>query len=352
MFELSAAVDRLPGQGLNRVDSITETIPLEFDISVSARSGWELEGVTYDSSNTLLEDIWETFCGFLEQIWQGLLKVFDWILDGVSWLASLMKELICTLLSYARDVLKAIYEVIEATTELLRSAISSMTTLIGSLIEDVVSAFGPTTFQMSVLGGDLHIGLNQGNGSVVEGTFETGCLKAVLQLRKLSDMNLTHEEEARSKSGYDVIVNIDMSLGDLDFNGTFKPAMVFEDSIFHARAEWGSEWRTEFEVPYVEKFHERRYSIEIPSIPTPMGTLDVELGIILKLKENLKSIDLVSIVSRSFELAWTDTLGREISIDSAARFVDLGISGSVSGLAEAIERNLDSVIELVLYFEG
>ncbi len=352
LIDLSIATDRASGGVSGQRDSITTSIPLEFEISISARSGWALAGVAYDSSNTFLEDVWDTFCAFLEDIWDGLLKVFDWILDGVSWLVSLVKELIGTLLSYAQDVLRAINDVIEATTELLRSSISSVAGLVGGIIEGVISAFGATTFQMSVLGGELEIGLNKGNGRVIEGIFETGCLKTVLLLSKLSDMNLTQEQKKKATSEYDIVVNVDISLGYLNLNGTFDPAMVFEGSFFHAVAEWGEEWRIEFEVPHVEKFHEKRYAVEIPSIPTPIGTLDIELGMLIKLREELVELDFIGIVSKSFESAWAETLGEEISIDSAARFAELGISNTVDGLAEAIEDNIERVIEVVLYFEG
>jgi hypothetical protein len=352
LFDLSASTGESSNPILEHVDIITESVPLEFEISLNARSGWELEGVVYDSSNTFLGDAWETVCRFLDVAWDYLLKVFDWVLDGISWLVSLVKELMGTLLSYARDVLKAIYDVIEATTELLKSAISGVATLIGGLIESVASAFDMTEFRMSVLGGELEVRLNQDNGSVVEGIFETGGLRAVLLLKKLSEMNLTQEQQEKAKSDYDIVVNIDLWVGDLDLSGTFEPAMVLEESFFHASADWGDDWRIEFQVPQIERFHERKYTVEIPSIPTPVGTLDIELGILLKLREELRNIDLVAMVSMSFEVAWAETLGRDVSIESAARFVDRGISGAVDRLVEAIESNIDSVIEVVLYFEG
>ncbi len=333
-------------------DRVGTSIPLEFEISISARSGWPLAGVAYDSSNTFLEDIWETFCRFLEDVWDCLLKVLDWILDAISWLVSLVKELIGTLLSYARDVLRVINDVIETTTELLRSSISSVAGLIGGMIEEVISAFGSTTFQMSVLGGELEIGLNQGSGTILAGVFEAGSLRTVILLSKLDDMNLTQDQKNKATSKYDITVNLEISYGHLVFNGTFDPAMVLEGSFFHAVAEWGEEWQIEFEVPHIERFHEKRYAVEIPSIPTPAGTLDIELGMLIKLREDLAELDLIGIVSRSFESAWADTLGEEISIDSAARFAELGISNTMSELVEAIESNIEKVIEIVLYFEG
>lgn len=336
----------------SRRDSVRTSVPLEFEISISARSGWPLTGVAYDSSNAFLEDMWEAFCKFLEDVWDCLLKVLDWILDAISWLVSLMKELVGTLLSYARDVLRGINDVIEATTELLRSSISSVAGLIGGMIEEVISAFGSTTFQMSVLGGELEIGLNRGNGTIVAGVFEAGSLRTVVLLSKLDDMNLTQDQKNKTTSEYDVTVNLEISYGHLAFNGTFNPTRVLEGSFFHAVAEWGEEWQIEFEVPHIERFHEKRYAVEIPSIPTPVGTLDIELGMLIKLREELVELDLVGIISRSFESAWAETLREEISIDSAARFAELGISNTMSGLVEAIESNIERVIEVVLYFEG
>ncbi|MFQ5883799.1 MAG: hypothetical protein ACE5IO_01710, partial [Thermoplasmata archaeon] len=352
LTELSVIANRAPGGLIGHEDRITIGIPLDFEITITAKSGWPLEDVVYDSSNTFLGDIWDVMSRFLESVWNSLIKVYDWILDGISKILSLVSKLIGTLLSYAQDVLKAIEEAVEITVELLQSSIAGIAGLGGNIIENIISMFGTTTFEISAFGGNLRISLNGGNGTIVKGELEMGGLKAVLLLNKLADMNLTKEQRERSSFDYDAIVSLDISLGHLGFQGTFDPALVLKGSFFQAEVEWGDEWRIDFEVPYIEKYFEKRFAVQIPSIPTPIGTVDLELGFLLKLREHLKDFNLLEILSRSFEQAWSVTLGETISIDSAARFVVLGISNAIAGVGEAIESNIDKVIEVVLYLEG
>lgn len=352
LTELSIVTNLVSQQIMGYEDRVTKSVPIEFEIAIITKSGWPLEGVSYESSNTFLEDIWDVICRFLESVWNGLLKVIDWILDGVSKIFSLVSKLIGTLLSYAQDILRAIEKVVEVTTELLRSSISSIAGFVGGLIEGVLSLFGRPTFQISAFGGDLRIGLNQGNGTILKGEIEIGSLKVTLLLSKLADMNLTEEQRKRAAFEYDAIVNLNISLCQLDFRGTFDPAMVVQENFFQAEVEWGDEWKIDFEVPYLEKYLEKRYMVQIPSIPTPIGTVDIELGFLLKLKEDLGEIDILGTLSGSFESAWAETLEEEVSIDSAARFVELGISNAILELARAIESNINRVIEVVLYLEG
>lgn len=333
-------------------EQVSTDLPIEFEMTISARSGWPLEGVEYDSSNTFLEDIWQVVCDFLDLVWDALTKVFDWILDGITAILSLVRELIGDLLSYAQDILRAIEQVVETILDLLRTAASAIANLVGDLVETIVGNFESEDFALSVLGGEMKIGLNKGNGTIVLGTLNVGGLEAVVALIKLSETNLTDEQVEKSGFGYDILTDIDITAGALTFVGKLDPVMVFQSSFFGAEVTWGEDWRIDLEVPRIERFFERRYSLEIPSIPTPIGTLDVELGLLFRLSEELQQIDLEGIVSRSFDAAWKETLGEEMSLESAAGFVQRGISGAVDGLTAAVLENVDKVLEIVLYLEG
>ncbi|MFQ6106517.1 MAG: hypothetical protein ACE5QF_02865 [Thermoplasmata archaeon] len=352
LTEVYIAANGEPAELTNRMDSMRKHVPIEFEVVITTKSGWPLDGVVYDSSNTFLDDVWTVIRQFLEVVWNHLVKVYDWILDSISKILSLVSRLIGTLLSYAQDVLRAIESVVEATVELLRSSISGVTGIVGGIVENIISAFGNMTFQISAFGGDLRISLNQGNGAIVRGDLELGCLEAVLLLNKLTESNLTHEKEEGLPLKYDAIVLFNVTTEQLSLRGRFDPAMTFENSFFKAEMEWGDGWIIDFEVPYVQKYFEEKFSLQIPSIPTPMGTVDIEMGFLLKLTERLEKIDVFQILSRSFDLAWGETLGKEISIGSAARFIEQGISNAVNDIAFAVERNLDKVIEVILYLEG
>lgn len=334
--------------GAPHPERLEEDILIDIHLALAGYSGWPLRGVKYQGSSSFAEDIWQSVIDFLNKVWEGVQTILDWVIDGVAKILDIIRNVLTPLLDFAGKIVKALSEAIEITTDIFQSAISGATNLLGGLIEKVISLFGPQEFSIYLLGLDILVSLNQGNGSVVSLTVHNDGFDLRVDFLNLEERNLTGKRGEK----YDLLAGFGFSLHDFSFNASFDPLMATSDRLFRAHGKWGDQWAMDIELPVLENITEKKYETSIPSIPTPLGTLDFDIGMEVKSYGEVGGLDIESLLSKAFQEAWNDTKDETFSLDLVGDFAKGLLHHFIQDIISTVEDRISRIKEVNFYIQG
>ena len=282
--------------GTHDFTKANKTQDIDLSITVTVYSGWNLDGVNYELSNTLLGDIWE----FLNQIWDYIVSIVGSVFDALTKLMESFINLLTKLISYVAEIIKLIMDTIQFFIDLIRDFIEFiMDTIIKDIIEIVANVIGEG-FSIKVFGitfeikGDMEAAKNQsadGDLFWVSTSAGIACVDLSFMLRFAR-----YHKENDDLPHYDILLDGNIKVGDFDLNISVDPLMAINNYIVEGHGtsvpENGTGWGIEFFVPEVEEYKEAKWSLGdycngLNSIPIPFLGLKatVDAGFVIRYNE-------------------------------------------------------------------
>lgn len=331
---------------------VSQDIYINISFRIDVFSGWPLEGVQYTSSNTFGGDVWNIIVEFLNAAWNALTRIWDWIVDGITKILDLLVGILDTLLSFANRVLEALSQVMRYVIELLQGACKGFFGFLGAALDVIADLFGKTSFSLSVFGLTFFITLNKDEATRLSVGIDGEDFNISADFVNLEKLNLTGKEKERANATWDVISQWHLRLWDFSFDSIVDPLMVLQEHIVEGHGQWGQEWGLDLQLPVIETYVEKTHKIEFPTIPTPFGTLDLEVGMSIRLFEELEGIDLVALLDLSYAETKEALAGEPLSFEYVTTFTTTLAQRFIDNVVSAVRANIERVKEATLYVQG
>lgn len=270
-----------------------KTVRLDMAMAITVYSGWNLEGIDYELSNTLAEDILE----FLNKIWDYITSVVGAVFDFLGKLTESFVNLLTQLISYVADLVKLIVDTIAFFIQLVRDFIQTiMDTIIKDLIETIADII-ENGFEISLFGFTFSI---IGNKTVATNSSMDGDLLKVTTKGSIFDLDLNftvrfsrYHKEDDDNPHYDVLINTGFHIGDFNLDLTIDPLMAIQSYIVEGHGQSvndkGSGWGIDIYSPEIEEYKEvswklSDYTSGLTSIPIPFLGLKatIDCGFIIQ----------------------------------------------------------------------
>jgi hypothetical protein len=268
------------------------TCSLDMGISIVVYSGWNLKGVNYELSDTLLGDI----CEFLNKVWDYIVSVVGAVFDVLTKLIESFMDLLTKLISYIAELIKLIVDTIQFLVELIKDFVQ---TIMDTIVKDMIEAISNVIkngITISFLGWTFAI---KGNKSIAENQSADGDLLTVSTKGSVFniDINFTlrfarYHKEDDDKPHYDILLDSQFTVGNFNLNITVDPLMVLQSYIVEGHgksvSDKGTGWGIDFYAPEIEEYKEVKYCLGdvasgMNSIPIPFLGLraTVDCGFII-----------------------------------------------------------------------
>lgn len=132
--------------GSKEILSQNRTFNITFNFSVTVSSGWPLEGINYDQSNTFISDVVD----FLDKVWDVIKKSVSYLVDGLQKILKLLENIVDFIKNSAEKIIQLLGKVVrEVVVELIRPRLSGMT--------DIISASSGFEHKLNLMGLTLFI---------------------------------------------------------------------------------------------------------------------------------------------------------------------------------------------------
>jgi hypothetical protein len=270
-----------------------KTVRLDMAMTITVYSGWNLEGIDYELSNTLADDILE----FLNKVWDYIVSIVGAVFDFLGKLTESFVNLLTQLISYVADLVKLIVDTIEFFIQLVRDFIQTiMDTIVKDLIETIADIID-NGFTISVFGFTFSI---IGNKTVATNSSLDGDLLKVTTKGSIFDLDLNftvrfsrYHKEDDDNPHYDVLINTGFHIGDFNLDLTIDPLMAIQSYIVEGHGQSvnkkGSGWGIDIYAPEIEEYKEvswklSDYTSGLTSIPIPFLGLKatIDCGFIIQ----------------------------------------------------------------------
>lgn len=261
-----------------------KTINLDISITVTVYSGWNLDGVNYELSNTLLGDV----CDFLAKVWDYIVSVVGAVFDALTKLWESFMNLLTRLISYVAEIVKLIVDTIQFFVELLEDFIQFiMDTIIKDIIEAVADLIGDglsiTIFGLTfAINGNKEVATNQSaDGDLLLVSTSGGILGLDLNFTLRFARYHTTEDDLPH---YDVLLDGAVNIGDFNLELNVDPLMKINSHIVEGHgksvSEEGSGWGLDFYVPDVEEYKEVKWCLsDLMELSIPIPFLGIKATI-------------------------------------------------------------------------
>lgn len=339
------------GEGTHLPFVVEGSLPVRLSLRIRVYSGWPLEGVTYAASASFGEDVWNALLSFLDRAWEALTQVLGWILDGLQKAWEILTNVLGTVLGYANEVIEVLSRALAFVAEVLKDLSEGAINLLGWLL-DFLAVLGPTEFVVPAFGMTVAVALNEGNGTRVRAGVTGETFGMTARFVVLNETDPAPPGRNGTAAQYDVLAEGWIVADAFRFDARFDPLRVFRPYVVEGHGVWDDAWALDVYAPVAEAYVERRWAYEVPSIPTPLGTLDIEAGVAVRLVEEVETIDLLGLLRQSFEEAAELLADVPLDFDYVGRFVQTLIERFIENVVEAIEANLRRIVDVVLYIEG
>jgi len=327
----------------------SRVVSIDVEIAVKVFSGWPLAGVSYVSSNTLASDVWNAIQDFLSWAWESLGHVVGWILDIAKYIARQLSSLLEYLTSQASEALEIVYKAIAKVVDVARSAVRDAVSAVMKALGFIILHLPHFEFCFSGFGLTFLIGVNgPGPEKLV---IAVGISSFYLNLRFIHLTEGDFELPTGSPE-WDMHATWRASLGDFSTDGDFDPLMIVSGHFVEGTAKWHDSWRLDFEMPRIEMYYSEDWSLSTPPIQTPIGCLEFEVGVRVRLFEAPDEIDVSELIKEALRRAEEATNGAPLSWDSMVRFTTVFLHRLADAFLESLEVQIERVIDVTFYVSG
>ena len=303
-----------------------DTIEIDLSVPITVYSGWNLEGIDYECSDTLLGDIIK----FLSFIWEGIKEVVGWLIDGLMKALTVLVNIIHAIVNFASKIIKVIVDIFTWVIEKIQKFIQDCVDILAKVIMGVSYILGDQ-FNCTVFGIVLNVTTKFDNGDIpAEGWKWKTRISARVSTDSFGfgfDLNVVQKN---GTDDYDILITSGLKIGGFILEVAVDPLMAVWPRFIEGHGiylnETGKGWGIDFTSPEIDtgwsalgsiKFDKGSIKkvIKIPGskITIPgVGTAQAELGIKLKWdkKVPLDAKKVAPLLNRTFYEVWTDLGGR------------------------------------------
>jgi hypothetical protein len=309
-------------------------------------SGGPLQSVLYESSNSLIADLFRTIMWVLDEVWPVIAEALEPVIDAVRALVRSILEAVMELADAARDLLQQM-------TELLNSAIDFARDLLDQLVSTVVRFIAEKVCPGSRAstawshGKHLQVLYCQPGGRTLTVRTEILGITAVLEILYLPDVT----RAVSVKDGYDLLLSLSVDSPPIAFGAAFDARLATQPRVFQGTLVWDDAWAVDFEAGVVDPGNSFGGSLALPPIPTPFGTLDLSIGYEVSVSAPLQDLNPVTAIASTL----SETLGDRGFPSSGAdleAFLRAFVQRFADRVVEWLEREAQKLDEVALYLEG
>lgn len=351
------------GPGGARPIWLNKSIEINFTTTIVIYTGWELEGVDYDSSNTLLTDILD----FMYVAWDTIKAPLMDIIDYLQIVTDILREAFQLLLEFGSQALAVISDATDFAISLLQSFVSDVLSFVSEHLSGFLRDFGLEQFSIWFAGLTFEIKLPNGKEREdcqcsMWATARGGVLGNDLDFTTY----LVELDEPVDNMEMYILVEGELRFGSSGAaNFTIDPFMILREYIIEVHAvelnAEGDGWALDIVAPEIDVYRTSGTTLSevigfVPVVPLPMFGIEVGVDVGISIKHmathprfplmNLK-LTIYETLKESFLEAWS---GIELppTLDSLEECVRLTAEGFIDRLKGRFE---ESIIEVVLYLD-
>ncbi len=342
---------------------LNRSIEINFTTTVVIYTGWELEGVDYDSTSSLLTDILD----FMNVAWDTIKAPLMDLIDYLQIVADFLRDAFRLLLEFGSHALTVISDATDLAVSLLQSFVSDVLLFFSEHLSSFLREFGLEHFSIEFAGLLFEIKLPEGKERE-----DCQCMMWVRMREGVlgNDLDLTTylielDEPVDNMEMY-ILAEGELRFGSRGLaNFTLDPFMILREYLVEVHAvelnAEGDGWALDIVAPEVDTYRTSGTTLSevigfVPAIPLPTFGVEVGVDVGISIKHmaahprfplmNLK-LTLYETLKESFIEAWS---GIELppTLDSLEELVRSTAEGFIYRLKGRFE---ESIIEVVLYLD-
>ncbi len=338
-----------------------EEFDIGFNLTVSVSTGWELEHVDYEDTNTFGGDILR----FLNQIWGYLKDIVGYVIGAIQRILELFDSLVERVKEFGQEILLQLGDVIMFVRGQLQDLLPNVIKIISAL-DSIPGISGDGT--ISILGLTFILDTKTNHQATLP--MQSGTFTRHMNLSLEGDLFGTYYSMNMNLLEDNVIVFGDLSVRDVVFQWVIDPFAdpqsqvedVENTGVYDAWFQCGA-WvdggNTEFnlKVPVISQSRDSKEMalsaiFPVDQIRIPLGPVVIS-GLDLGMEFAYDTSDLVSILAGLMHTAFRDTRdalkGTAIGINYVVEFVRTLVWNIINGF---IAMAVDVIQELVFFFQA
>ena len=330
-------------------DIASVDVPLDFSLAITIYTGWPLERVQYRDTATLAGDTWAKIRVVLGEFWERFLApIVDRILDMIHGYVEALLDLIHRVMD--SEVVRALADLAKATLDALQDFVLRQLGPFALPVELLVREVQNADLSFETLGLDVTVGPGPRPMSVrLRVTRDDAQLWATLMV-----IGFDREKPLSPKNS-----PVDLAFGFTYYADGFTLTLegdvlaIIDGRLITGRGvpkEGG--WALEFEIPAIDAYKvETPWSFTLPPIPTPLGTLTIELGVEIRYVVHT-SVEWREILTKSILEAKDAVGGWPMTWEDFGLFMESFGDRLVKNLVDLVISGFVELREFVLYAEG
>ena len=253
--------------------ALEKTWSLNFSLSLVAYSGWNLTGVSYRASDSLMNSI----ASFIDLALPDLTAVVRWMLVTMGRGLEIVSMMMERLSDFAFKVVRALSELLSRLLDFLRMVATQALGIVGRILDAIRIAFPvETRFTVAIAGVIVRVLVNGPAGRSLTLEFEWTGPHHVEFVRLLES---EYRDRARRQPTYDVLAHASALLGPLHQSLSVDPLNVTQPHMIEGNASWEHAWRANYFGPTVQAGLPIDASLSITVPVAPGIDVDVRVGI-------------------------------------------------------------------------
>jgi hypothetical protein len=324
-------------------------VPLDFSLRIAVVTGWPLQGVAYRDSSTLASDTWDAILRILSEAWDRFLgPIVDRLLDMVHGFVEALLDLVRRVMD--SEVVRALGEIARVSLDALQDFILQMLGPYAPIVEVLVQEVQNGDLSFENLGLNVTVGLGPRPMSVQL----TVARDDAIVWATLVMMGFDRNKPISPRNS-----PVDLAFGFTYYADGYTLTLegdvlaIIDGRLIVGRAvpEDGG-WILEFAVPAIDAYRvETPWWFTLPPIPTPLGTLTIELGVEIRYRVH-SSVDWRELLTRTILEAHAAAGGWPMTWEDFGLFMEKFANRLLKNLADLVISGFIELREFVLYAEG
>ncbi len=348
-------VDAMSLQGVRLGGSVhlpevaSADVSIDFSLAVTVVTGWPLQGVAYRDSATLASDTWAAILEVVGVFWDRFLgPIVDRILDMIHGFVEALLDLLRRVMD--SEVVRALGEIARVTIDALHAFVLQMLGPYAPVLEVLIREVQNGDLSFENLGMDITVGPGPNPMSLrLTVTRDDAMAWATLVM-----MGFDRNKPIGPRNS-----PVDLAFGFTYYADGYTLTLegdilaIIDGRLIAGNAvpkEGG--WRLEFAIPAIDAYRvETPWSFVLPPIPTPLGTLTIEIGVEIRYRVHT-GVDWKELLAKSILEAHAATGGWPTTWEDFGLFMGKFGNRLLKNLADLVISGFLEIREFVLYAEG
>ncbi len=258
---------------------IKQNVTIDLSMRIHTSSGWPLEAVDYDATDTAHEDFFKAMNKFFDQAWKWIKEHGGPVFEAIQMIIELFSNIMGTIMKYFSEAVKMIGEmftwIIDQIKQHIMSLLDKGLDKLKEAMEKICGDDG--RFEMNFMGVELVLSSNsmvlESGGKVPLWIKIGGEISGVGYNVKIMPVKWEGEVTA--------LVETNIKLFGLKIHGSIEPLMIIQEHIFEGTVlcanKKGNGWKMEIFAPHMGPSGETlNYELKVTPVPIPIPPLGMQ----------------------------------------------------------------------------